>query len=257
LLRKDHDGKASAANLGAQESHGKVLFFLDADSYVVSNFIEKSLMTLEKTGTGAIDYVQQVSNPDATLWTRVSDFERKLLELRPDNFGALFVIKREVFGKYPFTNCLSPQYDIDIRLSRADLLVFDPTHIVFSDEPERLVRVFQRKVRWTYGFLEAIKNNGFEKKHDKALFVLRISLSFIGLLLLIFPVIFGITMNPLLLVFPIAFFLVLFAKNVILAAYSGLSLRLSFVYTLYQLFVLNPAVVLAITRFMLRRPPKW
>ncbi len=257
LLRKDHGGKASAANFGVQESQGSFLFFLDADSYVVPDFIEESLKILEKMKKGAIDYVQQVSNPQTNLWTKVSEFERKLLELHPDNFGALFVIKREIFEKYPFTTSLSPQYEIDIRLLRANLLVFDPTPVVFSDEPEKLSKMFRRKIRWNYGFLEAIQINGFEKRIDKFLFTLRISMSFIGFFLMIFPFILGIVVNPAFMIFPLCAFLVLWAKNIILAIRMGLSLRLSFVFTLYQFYVLNLAVILAILRFMLKRPPKW
>ncbi|MFW9914535.1 MAG: glycosyltransferase, partial [Candidatus Thorarchaeota archaeon] len=244
LLRKDHGGKASAANFGAQESRGNFLLFLDADSYVVPDFIEKSLGILEKTKKGAIDYVQQVSNPQTNLWTKVSEFERKLLELHPDNFGALFVIKREIFEKYPFKNSHSPQYEIDIRLLRANLLVFDPSPVVFSDEPEKFRKMIRRKIRWNYGFLEAIQINGFEKRIDKLLFVLRISISFIGFFLVISPLILGIVVNPAFLIFPICVFLVLWAKNIILAIQMGLSLHLSFVFTFYQLYILNLAVIL-------------
>ncbi|MHA2367578.1 MAG: glycosyltransferase [Candidatus Hodarchaeales archaeon] len=257
LLRKDHGGKASAANFGAQESQGSLLFFLDADSYVVPDFIEKSLNILQQTKKGAIDYVQQVSNPQINLWTKVSEFERKLLELHPDNFGALFVIKREIFEKYPFTTSLSPQYEIDIRLLRVNLLVFDPTPVVFSDEPEKFSKMLRRKIRWNYGFLEAIQINGFEKKADRFLFTLRILISFIGFFLMVFPFILGMAVSPAFLIFPICAFLVLWVKNVILAIRMELSLHLSFVFTLYQLYVLNLAVILAILRFMLRRPPKW
>lgn len=257
LLRKKHGGKASAVNFGAQESHGMILFFLDADSYVIPDFIERSLAILEKTGKGAIDYVQQVSNPHATLWTRLSEFERKLLELHPDNFGALFAIKRGIFENYLFTDCLSPQFDLDIRLSRANLLLFDPTHIVFSDEPESFTKMFQRKTRWTYGFLEAVKRNGFENRRDRFSFSLRFSLSFIGLFLMIFPIFLGITMNPLFLAFPVILFLVLLTKNGILAYQLKLTPWLSVIYTFYQLYILNLAVIVALARFLLRRPPAW
>lgn len=257
VLRKSHGGKASAANLGAQVSQGDILFFLDADSYVVPNFIERSLNILEKTEKGAIDYVQQVSNPQATLWTKISEFERKLLELHPDNFGALFVIKRLIFESYSFADCLSPQYDIDTRLSRANLLKFDPTPVVFSNEPKRFAQMFHRKVRWTYGFFEGAKKNGFEKKRDGFSFILRISLSFIGIFLMTIPFILGFIENSLYFVFPIVIFVFLWIKNLILAIRMGLSLRLSLVFTLYQLYILNLAVVLAAIRFVLRKPPVW
>ncbi|MFX0115491.1 MAG: glycosyltransferase [Candidatus Hodarchaeota archaeon] len=257
LLRKKHGGKASAANFGAKESQGEVLFFLDADSYVVPDFIERSLVILEKTRKDAIDYVQQVSNPQATLWTRVSQFERKLLELHPDNFGALFVVKREVLEKYPFTTCLSPQYDMDMRLSRADLLIFDPTPVVFSDEPVKFMRMLQRKIRWTYGFLEAIKMNGFEKRREKFSFVLRFSLSFIGLFLMVIPFILGLVVNYFFYFFPVLLFVVLMTKNFILAYRMRLNLGIAIIFTLYQLYILNLAVVIAVLRFGFRRPPKW
>ncbi len=158
LVHLPHEGKAKTVNFGAEKGRGDVILFLDADSHVIPDFIEVSLSELNEE-VDAIDFVQQVANPKDSIWTKIAAFERKILTFKPDNFGALFVIKREAFNDFKFRDCLSPQLDIDQRLLTAGKLKISPEKVVFANEPIIFKRMYRRKRRWVYGMLQTYKMN--------------------------------------------------------------------------------------------------
>lgn len=156
LVHLPHAGKANAANHGASLGNSEIIIFIDADSYVTVDFIETTLSELDHN-TDAVDFVPQVANPEASIWTRIATFEREMLALTPDNFGALFIIRRSVFEKLLFQPGLAPQFELNQRLLRNQQLKTATQKIVFSDEPVVLRTLYRRKRRWLYGMLETLK----------------------------------------------------------------------------------------------------
>ncbi|MEM9387799.1 MAG: glycosyltransferase [Pseudomonadota bacterium] len=248
LAQIDHGGKAAAANHGAGLGQGDVLLFLDADSYVSEDFIERTLAVFDAhPEVGAIDYVQRVSNPKESFWTRQATFERALLALRPDNFGALFAMRREIFERFPFREGLSPQFDINARLRRAGLLRIDPQALVFSEEPRDLGLTFRRKRRWTYGFLEAQERQGHGL--DYHLLVPFADLAFLATLPLAL-------VWPALMPFAPLLYAVWTVKSLGLAKPLELSRRDALGYGVYMT-VVNAAVAAGTLAFMAKRQVVW
>ncbi|MEO0423165.1 MAG: glycosyltransferase family 2 protein [Pseudomonadota bacterium] len=248
LAQIEHGGKAAAANHGARLGEGEVLLFLDADSYVSEDFIERTLAVFEAhPEVGAIDYVQRVSNPEESFWTRQATFERALLALQPDNFGALFAMRREVFEGFPFRDGLSPQFDINARLRQAGLLRIDPQALVFSEEPRDLGLTFRRKRRWTYGFLEAQARQG--RGLDYHLLVPFADLAFLATLPLAL-------LWPALLPFAPVLYAVWTVKSLLLAKPLGLSRRDALGYGVYMA-VVNAAVAAGTIAFRAKRQVVW
>ena len=156
LVHLPHAGKASAANHGASLGKADILMFLDADSFVTADFIEIALAELDET-TDAVDFVPQVANPNASIWTQIAAFERAMLALTPDNFGALFVIKRAIFEKLLFRPGSAPQFELNQRLLKNGQLKTATQKTVFSDEPVAFRALYRRKRRWLYGMLETLR----------------------------------------------------------------------------------------------------
>lgn len=246
LARIPHGGKAAAANHGASLGRGEVILILDADSYVVADFIEQTLAELAPE-VGAIDFVQQVANPGESFWTRAAAFERELLTLVPDNFGALFAIRRADFEAGPFHDCLSPQFEINDRLRRAGRLRISPRPVVFSDEPASLRRTYRRKRRWMYGWLQSRRRHG--EPVDFHLFMPALDVLLVALILPA-PVL------PALALFPLGLALAWAGKSLWLARRLGLALGTALTYPAFML-VLCVAAVEASLRFLLDRRVAW
>ena len=244
----EHGGKSAAANHGASLGQGEILLFLDADSHVSGDFIERTLAVFdEHPQVGAIDYVQRVSNPEQSFWTRQATFERALLALQPDNFGALFAMRREVFERFPFRDGLSPQFDMNERLRAEGLLRIDPQALVFSEEPRDLGLTFRRKRRWTYGFLEAQARQG--RGLDHHLLIPFADLAFLASL----P---AALLWPPLAPFAPLLYAVWTAKALVLAGRLGLSRRDALGYGIYMA-VVNGAVAAGTLAFMRQRRVVW
>ncbi len=234
-----HAGKFAAANHGAGLGTGELILFLDADSYVTPDFIEQSIAVLQADQTDAVDFVQQVANPKASFWTRMAAFEREILGLRPDNFGALFAVKRKTLEQGGFVDCLSPQFEMNQRLLRQGKLSFSPRKVVYSDEPAGLRGMYRRKRRWAYGLLETLGAQG-------ATLDFHVLISFVDLFLLASLVL--VPFVPWLIMFPSGILVSLSTKALLLGRLLGFSAGASLGYVAFML-VLSSAVVEAAVRF--------
>jgi len=246
LFHLPHGGKAKTVNFGAEKGKGDVIFFLDADSYIVPSFIEISLSELDEE-VDAIDFVQQVANPGDSIWTKIAAFEREILTFKPDNFGALFVIKRETFKDFKFRDCLSPQLDIDQRLLTAGKLKISPKKVVFADEPITFRRMYRRKRRWVYGMLQTYKMNN--QRLD-----FHIYLPFIDLLLLLsfFLAFFDLRFVLIAIILLLSWLL----KTTMISKMFKQCYRMVPWYVLYML-VLSIAVIDAAIRFKIGKKLTW
>lgn len=248
LERVSHGGKAHAANHGARLGTGAVILFLDADSTVVPDFVEQTLaLFAADPATGAIDFVQRVANPQASFWTRQATFERALLALRPDNFGALFAMRRPVFEQMPFASGHSPQFDINTRLRGRGLLTISHRPVVFSEEPRTLALTFRRKRRWAYGFLEVLDRRG--GRPGRHVLVPAADLGLVSLVA-------AAPLAPGLSIFAMLLYTLWTAKALHLATRLGLRRIDAVGYGVYM-SVVNAAVVAAVIAFWRRRGVPW
>lgn len=242
-----HAGKHAAANRGAELGDGEIILYLDADSYVTADFIEKTLQVLAMEGTDAVDFVQQVANPDAGFWPRMAAFEREILKFKPDNFGALFAIKRQTLERYPFKDCLSPQFDMNHHLLKQGKLSYAAAKVVFSDEPVKLTQVYRRKRRWAYGLLETLSGDNQTWDHHVWLPVLDLLL--IGLSVLA-------PWQSIWLLFPLTLLLVWWLKALRLSRLIGFPAADACGYVIFML-VLCSAVTSAVFRFAVKSRVPW
>jgi cellulose synthase/poly-beta-1,6-N-acetylglucosamine synthase-like glycosyltransferase len=248
LMHLPHGGKATAANHGAAAGRGEIIIFLDADSYVVPDFIEIALAELEQhPQIEAIDFVPQVANPDASLWTRIAVFERAMLALSPDNFGALFVIRRRTFEQLQFRTGSAPQFELNQRLLQRGVLHTSAQPVVYSDEPVAFAAMYRRKRRWLYGMLETCRAHGQSPG-------MALVLPFIDIFLLgnVLPGLF----DPRFLLIPGVLLLTWLAKTFFLKQLLGLRQPPAPAYVVYMI-TLMIAIVEAVVRFRLGRKVPW
>lgn len=246
LDRIPHSGKSAAANHGADLGDGDVILFLDADSYVTANFIHAALAELDR-GYAAVDFVQQVANPEESFWSRQAAFEREILTLIPDNFGALFAIRRDAFAQTRFKDCLSPQFEINQRLLKTGQVLISPQKVVYSDEPTTLRNVYRRKRRWVYGMLEGCRIHNLPLDYHILLPYADVLL-FAAIIFAIFDIRIAI--------FPVLLASAWVLKNLLLAKLLGLPPRRAPPYVLYM-GVVSVAAVEASWRFLRGKKVAW
>lgn len=246
LQRIPHQGKAAAANHGASLGNGEVIIFLDADSVVTPGFIETALSELDRQ-TDAVDFVPQVANPNESIWTQIAAFEREMLALQPDNFGALFVIKRTIFEKLLFRPGSAPQFELNQRLLQQGRLKTAPQKIVYSDEPTTFRAVYRRKRRWLYGMLETLRLHRQSPGWQIYLPLVDLLLLSTGLLAFI---------EPAFLLIPLVLLFAWWLKAYLLSRMFHVKSRLSLYYVIYML-ALMVAVIEAMLRFRLGKRVPW
>lgn len=160
VLRIAHAGKHAAVMAGCNVSDADILVIVDADTRVPADFLTPLCARFLDPEVLAVDVIPKVANPSASLWTRLAEFERGLLTIRPTSFGALFAIRTTTLAAMPMRACRSPQFELDLRLKQGNGLRFVSEPLVYSMEPTTLRASYRRKRRWILGMLQGLGLNG-------------------------------------------------------------------------------------------------
>ena len=153
LLRQSHLGAGVARNLGARESAGDVLVFLDGDMVFPRPFIERLVEPiLDGQATGTFTKEIMVANPDRR-WARAHMLGRELppdCHFPPDfpdwweNFRA---IKRSAFESVGGFDRVGHGEDVTLGLKLGEHAVAAPGTVCWHFEPDTLRDIFA-SARW-------------------------------------------------------------------------------------------------------------
>jgi poly-beta-1,6-N-acetyl-D-glucosamine synthase len=191
VLPKPNGGKASALNLGYSQSHGEVLFFVDADGIFTPNTIDQMLLAFVDKKIGAVCGTDAPVNLDRLL-TRLMSVQahvgtglvrRALSELNclpivSGNVGAFrrTALERTIplmesdslkHGK-PFQideprgpfreGFIGEDLELTWRIHQAGFQVkFAPRAIVLAESPSTIKGLWKQRVRWARGLLQTVR----------------------------------------------------------------------------------------------------
>ena len=153
LLRQSHLGAGVARNLGARESAGDVLVFLDGDMVFPRPFIERLVEPIfDGEATGTFTKEIMVANPDRR-WARAHMLGRDLpLDCHfvpdfPDRWDNFRAIKRSAFESVGGFDEVGHGEDVTIGRKLGEQAVAAPGTLCWHFEPDTLRDIFA-SARW-------------------------------------------------------------------------------------------------------------
>lgn len=153
ILRQRHQGPAMARNLGAKESRGKILVFVDADMTFDSNFLKNLVKPIEESKTkGTFSKDEYVANWE-NVWARCWNINENLPEKRrlPSNYPdhqKVFraVLKSEFERVYGFSERgYTDDYTLSEKLGYEAELASGA--VFYHKNPETLTEIY-KQARW-------------------------------------------------------------------------------------------------------------
>jgi cellulose synthase/poly-beta-1,6-N-acetylglucosamine synthase-like glycosyltransferase len=190
-ISKPNGGKASALNLGYQNSRGEILFFVDADGIFNSNTIEEMLkaFTSEKVGAvcgndapvnleNLLTRLESIQTHVGTGFVRRALAELNCLPIVSGNVGAFRrTVLEKTFSsegaalheditrlwqnrsKGPFLEgFIGEDLELTWRVHRAGYQVkFSPRAVVNAEVPSTINGLWKQRVRWARGLLQTIR----------------------------------------------------------------------------------------------------
>lgn len=161
LLQQKHKGPALARNLGAKESIGEILVFLDADMIFAPDFLEKLVRPiLDGIAIGTFSKEEYVSNWD-NVWARCWNFNNGIFTNRrhPDNFpdeSEVFrAILRKEFLKVNGYDDLGYTDDNSLSIKLKKKAIVAKGAIYYHANPASIKEIF-RDAKW-FGKRESFK----------------------------------------------------------------------------------------------------
>jgi glycosyltransferase involved in cell wall biosynthesis len=112
--------RASQLNAGARRAQGKYVYRIDGDFVLEPEVIDEAVDFCERAGFDAVA-VHNDSDPRASFWARVRNFERRMYKYDPTIVGARFFSKRafDAVGGFDEALVAGEDYDIHNRLLAA------------------------------------------------------------------------------------------------------------------------------------------
>ncbi len=167
LLQTKNNGKASALNLGFQQTIGEIVITLDADtvfhpetiSYLVQNFSDPQVAAV--TGNCKIGNRKN----QLTLWQHIEYVTSQNLEKRAfEELGSITVVsgsnsawRRMVVEElgYYHTDNLAEDTELTIRILNAGhKIIYEDRAISYEECPETVKDFVKQRFRWSYGVLQ-------------------------------------------------------------------------------------------------------
>jgi len=114
------DERSKQLNAGAQHARGKYLYRIDGDFVLDPNVVGEAVRLCETQGYGAVA-IHNDSDPHASFWARVRNFERSMYKYDPTIVGARFFSKRafDAVGGFDEDLVAGEDYDIHNRMLAA------------------------------------------------------------------------------------------------------------------------------------------
>jgi len=170
VFSKPNGGKATALNLGIENSRHPFILCMDADSTVEPQLLRRAIPHFEDPTVGAVAGNVKIENRDRLI-TRLQALEYiegLNMPRRAQGFiaavnivpGPVGVFRREALtdvGGYD-TDTFAEDADLTLKLiSSGWKIVYEDQAIAWTQAPERWLDLVQQRYRWTRGILQAIR----------------------------------------------------------------------------------------------------
>ncbi|RLJ07129.1 MAG: hypothetical protein DRP12_02805 [Candidatus Aenigmatarchaeota archaeon] len=177
IQNRERLGKAKALNLAAKHAKGDILLFVDSDTVLEPDCLEKTVPWFSKPDVGAVALKFVVKNKNHSILTRLSALEANLhnnLFKAEMLFGSLIsfrgcgvAIRKSAFdsvGGWP--EHLLEDAAMGAELRKAGYrIIYEPEAIARTAEPENLKLFIRQRIRWGKGaFLAFLRSVGFYLK---------------------------------------------------------------------------------------------
>lgn len=154
LLKQEHKGPGAARNLGAKESSGEILVFVDADMTFKPDFVERlvePIISGKTKGTFSKDeYVSNWNDVWARCWSINEGWEPKRRHPKnyPDKqkvFRAILKSEFEKVGGFDVTRGYNDDWSLSEKLGyKADVV---SGAVFYHKNPDNLVEIFEH-AKW-------------------------------------------------------------------------------------------------------------
>ena len=170
VFSKPNGGKATALNLGIENSAHPFILCMDADSTVEPQLLRRAMPHFEDPTVGAVAGNVKIENRDRLI-TRLQALEYiegLNMPRRAQGFiaavnivpGPVGVFRREALsdvGGYD-TDTFAEDADLTLKLiSSGWKIVYEDQAIAWTQAPESWLDLVQQRYRWTRGILQAIR----------------------------------------------------------------------------------------------------
>jgi cellulose synthase/poly-beta-1,6-N-acetylglucosamine synthase-like glycosyltransferase/peptidoglycan/xylan/chitin deacetylase (PgdA/CDA1 family)/spore germination protein YaaH len=169
VLEKPNGGKASALNLGIEQSDGEVFVGVDADTQLDPMAIRRLVASMSDPEIGAVAGNVRVGNEDRllTIWqsveyTTAQNFDRRAyavlnaVTVVPGAIGAWRRSAVLAAGGYQ-TDTLAEDMDLTWRLREQGFRIeTENAALAFTEAPDQFSSFFKQRFRWAYGTLQCL-----------------------------------------------------------------------------------------------------
>jgi len=170
VFSKPNGGKATALNLGIENSMHPYILCMDADSTVEPQLLRRAMPHFDDPTIGAVAGNVKVENRDSLIsrLQALEYIEGLNMPRRAQGFiaavnivpGPVGVFRREALidvGGYD-TDTFAEDADLTLKLiSSGWKIVYEDQAIAWTQAPERWLDLVQQRYRWTRGILQAIR----------------------------------------------------------------------------------------------------
>jgi biofilm PGA synthesis N-glycosyltransferase PgaC len=170
-------GKSIALNYGIEQSFGKYIMVLDADTVLEKDFIQSALPAFNDGKYVGVQGRVLPINRNYNLLTRLLAMEddlwsepilttRTILNERCPLLGTGFILKKDILVQEGmFTNSLVDDYELTCKLLKKKYkIIFLPFCKAYAEEPPSLEVMLRQRARWGRGFINSLNHRMAESK---------------------------------------------------------------------------------------------
>ena len=166
VFTKKNGGKASALNLGISHATGKIIFSMDADTYVEKDAVIKMTRYFKDDDVMCVAPAMVVSNPKGILqriqymeymlgiFLRKSFASLNALSVTP---GAFSAYRKEFFDKYGGYDVGNITEDLEVALriqSNHFIIQNCPEAVAYTNTPNKFRDLLNQRKRWYVGLIK-------------------------------------------------------------------------------------------------------
>ncbi len=174
IVETEHNGVASAKNIGFRKCDGEIAFFLDGDCLLEEGSLSELRKSFCSPEIGCVGGEVRALNSEKFLARTIELMQNEVERKWP--FGANVAFARQAMEKAEgFDKCLEKGEDAELFLRTQKLgfkYVFNPRICARTVNPDSLWKFFTQRFRWGMGFAQLVERH-------KEVFTLKIKFCFI------------------------------------------------------------------------------
>jgi biofilm PGA synthesis N-glycosyltransferase PgaC len=168
-LKTKAAGKSIALNFGIDQSRGKYIVVLDADTVLDNDFLATAIPAFNDDYYAAVqgrvfplnrnyNFLTKMMAMEEDLWQEPVMTARSVLGKRCPLLGTGYVMRKDILiqaGK--FTNSLVDDHELTCRLfMKGYRIMYLPYCISYTEEPASLEVMLRQRARWCRGFINCL-----------------------------------------------------------------------------------------------------